>query len=79
MSHEYVEQETLWFYTIPNLSRDFWDGIEYENIKYDWNEIDYRFGVDYPAIPEPADAGFVMAFLVAVFVLFCWFKTLTNR
>lgn len=73
------EYEVYWYYYVPLLNRDYWDGIEYDSIRYDWNELDYRFGVEYPAIPEPADAGFVMAFLVAVFVGFCWIKTLTSK
>ena len=53
------EYDLYWYYYVPLLDRESWDGIEYDNIKYDWNELDYRFGVDYPAIPEPADAGFI--------------------
>ena len=56
------EYDLYWYYYVPLLDREFWDGIEYDNIKYDWNELDYRFGVEYPAIPEPADAGFIWLF-----------------
>ena len=64
--------ETYWYYYIPELNREYWDGVEYDDVKYDWAELDYRFGVDYPSVPEPADAGFFMAIVVAMFVGFCW-------
>ena len=68
MSHIFEEQETLWYYYIPDLSRESWDGIQYESIRYDWDELDYRFGVDYPQVPEPAAAGLLMglAFLTVI-------------
>ena len=70
-----VQPEWEWYYFVPLLDRQEWDGIEYDSVRYDWNELDYRFGVDYPQIPEPADAGFVGAILVAIFVAFTYFKT----
>ena len=68
-----VDPEPLWewYYWVPLLDRNEWDGIEYDSIKYDWQELDYRFGVDYPSIPEPADTGFYAAVIVAFFVLIC--------
>lgn len=69
-----------WYYLVPILDRELWDGIEYDSIKYDWDELDYRFGVDYNStVPEPADAGFFMAIVVAVFVGICWFKTKKSK
>jgi hypothetical protein len=47
-----VEQTWEWYYFVPLLDRQEWDGIEYDSVRYDWNELDYRFGVDYPSIPE---------------------------
>ena len=49
-----IEPEWEWYYYVPLLDREEWDGIEYDNIKYEWDELDYRFGVDYPAqvLPE---------------------------
>jgi len=74
MSHIFEEQETLWYYNIPNLSRESWDGIKYESVRYGWDELDYRFSVEYNSVPEPADAGFVGGILAAIFVAFCYFK-----
>lgn len=74
-----IEQDWEWYYFVPLLDREEWSGIDYDNVQYGWDELDYRFGVDYPAIPEPADAGFVGAILVAIFVAFTYFKTRTNK
>lgn len=65
-----------WYYFIPYLDRNEWDGIEYQEVRYSWDELDYRFGVDYngPAVPEPADAGFITSIALAIFVVFCHFK-----
>tara|TARA_S200002703_G_C3742016_1_gene228195 strand:- start:322 stop:597 length:276 start_codon:yes stop_codon:yes gene_type:complete len=62
-----------WYYYIPDLNRKEWDGIEYLGVRYDWEEIDYRFGLDYsgPSVPEPADSGFFMAVIIAFVVLIC--------
>ena len=74
-----VEQDWQWYYFVPLLDRSEWDGIEYDSIKYDWDELDYRFGVEYPSIPEPADAGFFMAIVVTIMVAFCYFKTRLDK
>ena len=60
MSHTYEEQEILWYYDIPNLSRESWDGIKYESVRYGWDELDYRFSVEYNSVPEPSFVGLFM-------------------
>jgi len=62
MSHTYEEQETLWYYNIPDLSRESWDGIKYESVRYGWDELDYRFSVEYNSVPEPSFIGLFMGF-----------------
>ena len=69
MSHIFEEQETLWYYYIPDLNRESWDGIQYDSIRYDWVELDYRFGVDYPAVPEPSTYALIAALLIGSYVL----------
>jgi len=64
-----IGQDWEWYYYVPLLDRKEWDGIEYDNIKYDWKELDYRFGVEYDsAIPEPSSIGLLMglAFLSVI-------------
>ena len=69
MSHIYEEQETLWYYNIPDLSRESWDGIQYESVRYGWDELDYRFSVDYPSVPEPSAIGFIMGATLLILTL----------
>jgi hypothetical protein len=40
------------YYGVPLLDRTEWNGIEYDSIQYSWNELDYRFSVEYPSVPE---------------------------
>jgi hypothetical protein len=70
MSHTYEEQEILWYYNIPDLSRESWDGIKYESVRYGWDELDYRFSVDYPSVPEPSAIGFIMGATLLILTLF---------
>ena len=69
MSHIYEEQETLWYYNIPDLSRESWDGIQYESIRYGWDELDYRFSVEYNSVPEPSFVGLFMGFCLLALTL----------
>ena len=70
MSHIYEEQETLWYYNIPDLSRESWDGIKYESVRYGWDELDYRFSVEYNSVPEPSFIGLIMGLCVLGLVFF---------
>lgn len=55
------EWEWEWYYYVPFLDRSSWDGIEYDDVKYGWDELDYRFGVEYnPTVPEPSSIGFII-------------------
>ena len=69
MSHIYEEQETLWYYNIPDLSRESWDGIQYESIRYGWDELDYRFSVEYNSVPEPSFIGLFMGICLLALTL----------
>ncbi len=61
--------------SIPEWAYSEFDGLLYEGTQYNWSEVDYRLSVDYNSVPEPADAGFIGAVLVGVFVAFTYFKT----
>jgi len=69
MSHTYEEQEVLWYYNIPELNRESWDGIKYESVRYGWDEIDYRFSVEYNSVPEPSFIGLFMGFCLLALTL----------
>ena len=60
-----------WYYYIPKLDRREWDGIEYLDVKYSWDELDYRFGVDYngSTVPEPSSIGFIIGATLLTLVL----------
>jgi hypothetical protein len=62
-----INQDWEWYYFVPLLDRQEWDGIQYDNVQYGWDELDYRFGVDYN-VPEPAATGLLMglAFLAVI-------------
>ena len=69
MSHAYEEQEILWYYNIPELNRESWDGIKYESVRYGWDELDYRFSVEYPSVPEPSFVGLFMGLCLLTLIL----------
>jgi len=60
--------------SIPEWAYSEYDGLYYEGVQYNWDEVDYRLTVDYNSVPEPADAGFIGALMVGIFVAFCYFK-----
>ena len=65
-----IEPEWEWYYFIPYLDRSAWDGVEYEEVKYGWDELDYRFGVEYnPTVPEPSSIGFIIGATLLTLVL----------
>jgi hypothetical protein len=69
------ENGFLYIAPIPEFFTKEFKGLYYEGVSYSWDEIDYRMGVEYsPSVPEPADAGFIGAILVGIFVAFCYFK-----
>lgn len=64
------EYEWEWYYLVPLLDRDEWNGIEYDQIQYSWDELDYRFGVDYPGIPESSTTGLTIGLIILMCVAF---------
>ena len=82
MSYDYTELEETsisfinisddweWFYYVPLLDRQEWDGIQYDDVQYGWEELDYRFDVPYPSVPEPSFIGLVMGLALLTLVIF---------
>ena len=77
MSHEITTRplpivnpypEELYYY-IPFLNRNQWYGIEYDQVQYRWDEIDYRFDFPYPAVPEQAFVGLFMGIFLIILTL----------
>lgn len=59
-----------YYYLVPLLDRNEWDGIEYDSVQYGWDELDYRFGVEYPSIPEPSATGLLMGLAILGFLVY---------
>ena len=65
-----INEDWEWYYFVPLLDRDEWSGIEYDSVQYQWDELDYRFGVDYPSVPEPSFVGLAMG--LALLAVMCF-------
>tara|TARA_Y100000287_G_C14144035_1_gene316168 strand:+ start:166 stop:429 length:264 start_codon:yes stop_codon:yes gene_type:complete len=67
-----VGQDWEWYYFVPLLDRQEWDGIEYDSVQYGWDELDYRFGVEYsgPSVPEPSFTGLLMGLAILGFLVY---------
>ena len=65
-----MNDDWQWYYYVPLLDRREWDGIEYNSIQYSWDELDYRFDVSYPSVPEPSFVGLFMGLALLSVVLF---------
>ena len=46
--------------SIPEWAYGEFDGLLYEGVQYNWDEVDYRLSVDYNSVPEPASVGVIM-------------------
>lgn len=65
-----VNDDWQWYYYIPLLDRQEWDGIEYDSIQYSWQELDYRFDAPYPSVPESSTIGLTISLIVFTYVAF---------
>ena len=65
-------QEYGFFYipNEPNYLRFEFEGIQFEGVQYTWDEFDYRIGVDYPSVPEPASASGIIGIVILLFVVY---------
>ena len=55
--------------SIPEWAYSEYDGLYYEGVQYNWDEVDYRLTVDYNNVPEPSSTGLFIG-LVATTLLF---------
>ncbi len=56
--------------SIPEWAYGEFDGLLYEGIQYNWDEVDYRLSIEYNSVPEPASAGGIIGIAVLIFVLY---------
>lgn len=61
--------------SIPEWAYSEFDGLLYEGVQYNWDEVDYRLSVEYNSVPEPASASGIIGIAVLVFVLYKNFIT----
>lgn len=55
--------------SIPEWAYSEFDGLLYEGVQYNWNEVDYRLSVEYPSVPEPAFVGLFMGLCLLTLTL----------
>ena len=55
--------------SIPERAYCEFDGLLYEGVQYNWNEVDYRLSVDYNSVPEPAFVGLFMGLCLLTLTL----------
>ena len=55
--------------SIPEWAYSEYDGLLYEGVQYNWNEVDYRLSVDYNSVPEPAFVGLFMGLCLLTLTL----------
>tara|TARA_R100001163_G_scaffold4536_3_gene5920 strand:+ start:376 stop:669 length:294 start_codon:yes stop_codon:yes gene_type:complete len=65
-----INSDLNYFYvpSIPEWAYYEYDGLLYEGVQYNWNEVDYRLSADL-AIPEPASAGVIIGLLTLAVIL----------
>ena len=56
--------------SIPEWAYGEFDGLLYEGVQYNWDEVDYRLSVEYNSVPEPASVGVIMGLSLICIVLF---------
>ena len=49
--------------SIPEWAYSEFDGLLYEGIQYNWDEVDYRLSVEYNSVPEPASTGVIIGLI----------------
>ena len=60
--------------SIPEWAYSEYDGLYYEGVQYNWDEVDYRLTVDYNSVPEPSSAGLFIGLVATTLLLYKKFK-----
>ena len=60
--------------SIPEWAYSEYDGLYYEGVQYNWDEVDYRLTVDYNSVPEPSSAGLFIGLVATTLILYKKFK-----
>ena len=60
--------------SIPEWAYSEFDGLLYEGVQYNWDEVDYRLSVEYNSVPEPASAGVIIGIIALACIVYKHFK-----
>ena len=60
--------------SIPEWAYSEFDGLLYEGVQYNWDEVDYRLSVDYNSVPEPASASVIIGIIALACIAYKQFK-----
>lgn len=56
--------------SIPEWAYSEFDGLFYEGVQYNWDEVNYRLSVDFPTVPEPSTTGLTIGLIILMCVAF---------
>ena len=67
----FASNDYNYFYvpSIPEWAYSEFDGLLYEGVQYNWNEVDYRLSVEYNSVPEPSFIGLFMGLCLLTLTL----------
>ena len=60
--------------SIPEWAYSEYDGLYYEGVQYNWDEVDYRLTVEYNSVPEPSSAGLFIGLVATTLLIYKKFK-----
>ena len=71
-----VTSNLNYFYvpSIPEWAYSEFDGLFYEGVQYNWDEVDYRLTVEYKNIPEPSTTALFIGIVATTLLIYKKFK-----
>tara|TARA_R100000084_G_C4554878_1_gene101790 strand:+ start:60 stop:350 length:291 start_codon:yes stop_codon:yes gene_type:complete len=65
-----INSDLNYFYvpSLPEWTRYEYDGLLYEGVQYNWDEVDYRLSAEL-TVPEPSTYALIAGFAVLLFTL----------
>ena len=60
--------------SIPEWAYSEFDGLFYEGVQYNWDEVDYRLTVEYNNIPEPSTTALFIGIVATTLLIYKKFK-----
>jgi hypothetical protein len=65
-----INSDLNYFYvpSLPEWTRYEYDGLLYEGVQYNWDEVDYRLSAEL-TVPEPSTYALIAGFAILLFTL----------